>query len=182
MAEGTTASFIRPAEFWRELGLRADQTVVHLGCGPGFYLIPAAIIVGKKGRAIGIDILTHMLAETEARARRAGVADWVQTKRADLEGSMGSGLEAGMAHWVLVANILHQAKPAAILAEAVRLVRTDGAVAIVEWDTAATPFGPPVEARVSSVDAIAAAETVGLTVARQWRPSPYHYGLVLRHG
>lgn len=173
-------SFIRPDELWHNLGLRAGQTMVHLGCGPGFYLVPAAQIVGTNGKVIGIDIQAHLLAEAEGRAERNGVADIVHTIRADLETDKGSTLPPATADWVLVANILHQAVPQAILREAARIVRPDGSVVVVEWDVGASPFGPPTEMRISKPDTVATAEAAGLKIAREFKPSPYHYGLILK--
>ena len=178
MAEAN--SFIRPDELWREVGLAAGQTVVHLGSGPGFYLIPAAKIVGKAGQAIGIDLIADLLEETEGRARREGVAESIQTIRANLENPAGSTLPDQSADWVLVANILHQSDPAAILTEATRLVKPTGQVLIIDWDTAASPLGPPAEVRVPRAVAREQAEGAGLTVQKEFDPSPYHYGLLLK--
>ena len=111
-------SFIRPEDLWESVGLRANQTIVHLGCGAGFFLIPAARVVGHGGKAIGIDIRTDMLAEVESRARREHVEEVVKTRRANLEQPNSSALEDISADWVLVANILHQADPQTILQEA----------------------------------------------------------------
>lgn len=171
-------SFIRPDDIWREIGLRADQVIVHLGCGPGFYLIPAARIVGKHGKAIGVDILTSMLEEVEGRSRHANVGETVQTVRANLEDSSGSTLPPDSADWVLVANILHQSNPEKILQEAHRLLRAAGKVVIIEWDTAATPLGPPADKRVPESHVRALAEQLGLALDRAFKPSPYHYGLI----
>lgn len=178
----TTTAFVRPDEMWRTVGLRAGQTVVHLGCGPGFYLIPAAIIVGATGTAIGVDILVHLLAEVESRARYAGVPRSVKTVRANLENPQGSMLPDSSADWVLVANILHQADHAKIFGEARRLVKDDGRVVIVEWDTVATPLGPPAALRVAKQEALTAAEGSGLVLERAFVPSPYHYGVILKPG
>ena len=172
-------SFIRPDEFWRGVGLRADQTVVHLGAGAGFYLIPAARIVGKRGHAIGIDILPDMLAEIENKARREGLEDIVKTIRADLEQPQGSRLPENSADWVLVANILYQSDPVKILHEAARVVAHNGRVVVVEWDTVASPLGPPTNQRIARDEALAGIEQAGLAVEKELRPSPYHYGFVL---
>lgn len=173
-------SFIRPEDLWSTVGLRAEQTVVHLGCGAGFYLIPAARIVGKNGKVIGLDILPDMLAEAQSRAEREEVADIVQTKRANLENPQGSGLEENIADWVLVANILHQASLNMILKEAMRIVAHNGHVLIVEWDTIASPFGPPADQRISQEEVRAAAIAAGFSVEKEFRPSQYHYALVLK--
>lgn len=173
-------SFIRPHDLWDSVGLRADETVVHLGCGAGFYLIPAARIVGSYGKAIGYDILPDMLAEVENRARREQLEDIIKTKRVDLEKPEATELEPASINWVLVANILHQSDPAAILKEAVRIVADAGRVLVVEWDTAASPFGPPAASRIPKQDVIKVAESVGLALEKDFRPSLYHYGLVFK--
>ena len=177
MAE--TQSFIHPETLWREVGLAAGQTVVHLGCGAGFYLVPAARLVGADGKVIGIDLMADLLEEAEGRARREGVDEVVQTIRANLENPEGSTLEADSADWVLVANILHQSSPTAILTEAARLVKPAGQVLVLDWDTAASPLGPPAEVRVPESAAREQAEAAGLALVKAWRPSPYHYGLLL---
>lgn len=177
----TTQSFIRPEEFWRALGLRAGQTVAHLGCGAGFYIIPAAKIVGSKGKVVGIDILPDMLSEVENKAKRAGVTNIVKTIRSNLENERGSTLDDASVDWVLVANILHQSQPAKILTEAARIVKGDGSIVVIDWDTAATPFGPPTQHRLSEVEVQHIVSQSSLVIKHRFAPSPYHYGLVLQH-
>lgn len=172
-------SFIRPEELWRDVGLRADQVVVHLGCGAGFYMIPAAIIVGKRGQVIGVDLLSDMLAEAANRARRAGVEPIIRTVRGNLENERGSTLENASADWVLVANVLYQSDPAKIIGEAARIVKPSGSIIIIEWDTAATPMGPPSSKRIAKSEVTSLVEQAGMTVAKEWHPSPYHYGLIV---
>ena len=172
-------TFIRPDEFLRSLGLRAGETVVHLGCGAGFYLVPAAELVGKTGKVYGIDLLPDMLAEAENRAQQRGVTSIIRTIRADLEQPNGSTLADASADWVLVANILHQADSHKVLAEAKRIVKPTGTVVILEWESGATPFGPPVAKRLSKAQTMDAAQQLGFTIRRELTPSPYHYGLLL---
>lgn len=174
----SSSSFIRPEDFWRQVGLRAGQKVAHLGCGAGFFLIPAARLVGKDGSAIGVDLMANLLAEVENRARRNGLDSVVHTIRADLETTKGSQLPSGSVDVVLVANILHQAHPEAILSEARRIVASNGRVVVVEWGIYATPFGPLPEKRISKEKVILIAEKYGLQLQQEIDPSPYHYGLI----
>ena len=37
-------------------GLEAGQTVLEVGCGPGFFTVPAARLVGEGGRILAFDI------------------------------------------------------------------------------------------------------------------------------
>jgi ubiquinone/menaquinone biosynthesis C-methylase UbiE len=174
-------SFIRPDEMWHTLGLRAGQTVAHLGCGAGYYLIPAAKIVGTNGSVIGVDIRADILSEAMNRATRESVEKIVRTVRGNLEGERGSTLEDGSIDWVLVANVLHQSDPLKILTEAARIVKANGSVIVIDWDVAATPFGPPNEHRLSETEAQHLINQVKLTLKHRFSPSPYHYGLVVGH-
>lgn len=176
MAESN--SFIRPDALWQSLGLRAEQTVVHLGCGAGFYLIPAAGIVGPKGKVIGIDIRQDMLDEVTNRAHRHNLDSIVHVLRANLENTPGSPLPEKSADWVLVANILHQSDPATVLAEAKRIAAASGHIVVIEWNTSATPFGPPVGKRKDANEIKEIAQSLGLTLSKEFVPSPYHFGLL----
>ncbi len=40
---------------WKTAGFRAGQTILDLGCGPGFCTRELAYIAGKEGKVIGID-------------------------------------------------------------------------------------------------------------------------------
>lgn len=58
------------------------STVVDIGCGAGMDLLLAAIIVGPRGHAIGVDMTDSMLHKAEAAAAEAGVSN-VELRRGD---------------------------------------------------------------------------------------------------
>lgn len=174
------ASFIHPENIWRKLGLQAGQSVIHLGSGPGFFLVPAAKLIGENGKAVGVEIRSDMLSEMEGRAKRENVSNVVKSIRADLEQEKGSGLQQASFDWVLIANILHQAQPEAIIKEAARLVKDTGSVVVVEWDTVATPLGPPAEQRITQEKVEEMATQFSLKTEKKLKPSPYHYGIVFK--
>ena len=49
-----------PYKILERAGLKPGQTVLEVGCGPGFFTIPAAKIVGKEGKVYAVD--THPMA------------------------------------------------------------------------------------------------------------------------
>ena len=171
-------TFIRPEILWQTIGLKAGQTVIHLGCGPGFYLIPAAKIVGPSGKAIGVDIRPDMVAEAASRATREGVGTIVQTIHANGEDMKPANLPEGSADWVLLVNILHQSHPAKVIGEARQLMKPAGHVIVISWSTAATPFGPPLDNRLSVSEMNDILTAAKLKVVKNFTPSPYHYGLI----
>jgi ubiquinone/menaquinone biosynthesis C-methylase UbiE len=54
--------------------IKSGDTVVDVGCGPGFFTIPMARMVGEKGLVIAADINRGMLKRVKRRAERAGVS------------------------------------------------------------------------------------------------------------
>lgn len=53
----------------KEVGIRKSQTVLDFGCGPGHYTIPAARIVGEKGRVYALDKSRISLYKVAKRAK-----------------------------------------------------------------------------------------------------------------
>lgn len=54
--------------------------VLDIGSAMGFFSIPLARMVGPSGRVICVDVQSGMIAALEKRARKAGVADSIETR------------------------------------------------------------------------------------------------------
>jgi len=54
--------------------LQAGDTAVDFGCGPGFFTLPMAKMVGPGGRVVAVDLQAEMLERLKVRAERAGLA------------------------------------------------------------------------------------------------------------
>jgi len=58
----------RAIDAWRRAGIAAGQTVVDVGCGPGYASLDLAELVGSSGRVIAIDRSQRFLAALDAAA------------------------------------------------------------------------------------------------------------------
>src|SRR3989338_787821 len=172
--------FLRPDQFWTDRELRANQTVIHLGCGPGFFLLPAARVVGPHGHIIGVDIREDMLREVEGQARREGLSDIIQTIRSDLEAGPTKAIKSHSADWTLLVNILPQADPKKIIREAKRVTKPGGIIITVEWLLSQTTIGPPVANRITRSEILSIIDELKLKLYKTFSPSPYHYGLLIK--
>ena len=79
--------FRDPYKALRAAGLQSGQQVLEVGCGPGFFTIPAAKIVGETGNVTAIDVnplaVEHVQAKIMAQSvinAKALWADAAQTK------------------------------------------------------------------------------------------------------
>jgi len=69
----------------RHAALQPGETVLDVGCGAGIDTILAARVVGPTGRAIGLDLLEEMCERARGHAREAGVAEWTEFVRGEME-------------------------------------------------------------------------------------------------
>jgi ubiquinone/menaquinone biosynthesis C-methylase UbiE len=67
--------FRDPYEALRAAGLRTGQEVLEVGCGPGFFTIPAAKMVGDEGRVYALDINPLALGRVRQKVEQEGVTN-----------------------------------------------------------------------------------------------------------
>ncbi len=61
-----------PYKVLRAAGLRPGQRVLEVGCGPGFFTVPAAEIVGKEGIVRAIDVSPLAVERVRGKIQQAG--------------------------------------------------------------------------------------------------------------
>ena len=84
----------RVSDAWRRAGFTTGQTLLDLGCGPGYATLDLAGIVGPAGRVIGIDRSRRFLGAGAARARALGLQN-IEWREQDLD---ETDLPAALAH------------------------------------------------------------------------------------
>ncbi|OFW64425.1 MAG: methyltransferase type 11 [Actinobacteria bacterium RBG_13_63_9] len=60
--------------------IREGMTVLEIGPGMGFFTIPAAVLVGARGRVITVDVQEKMLNVLMRRAKKYGVAERIDAR------------------------------------------------------------------------------------------------------
>ena len=70
--------------------VREGMIVLEPGCGMGYFTLPLARMVGPRGRVVAVDVQPRMLSALGRRARKAGLADRIDIRRA---GAGGLGTE-----------------------------------------------------------------------------------------
>ncbi|MBL7065957.1 MAG: class I SAM-dependent methyltransferase [Anaerolineae bacterium] len=74
--------FRDPYKALNAAGLKPGQKVLEVGCGPGFFTVPAAKIVGEKGSVHALDINPLAIERVQQKIKQEGVAN-VKTILAD---------------------------------------------------------------------------------------------------
>jgi ubiquinone/menaquinone biosynthesis C-methylase UbiE len=120
----------RTLEGWRHAGFSVDQTIVDVGCGPGYATLDLAEIVGPSGRVIALDRSRRFLNALEAVSKQRGLPQ-ISTLELDLDTAKLPELKADGAwvRWVFcfVTN------PRDLLVRIAETVRPGGALVIHEY-------------------------------------------------
>jgi len=109
-------------------GVRPGQAVLEIGCGTGFFTIPAARRLGPQGSLVAMDILPVSVAAVAARVSAAGLTN--------VRVIEGSALDTQLAAESVDVALVFGVVPApglplkGLLAEMHRVLRPDGTMAV----------------------------------------------------
>ena len=142
----SSESLLDKAAILAALGVHDGQTVLDAGCGNGYMAREFAVLVGPQGKVYALD--PDAIAIAALRAQTAGtnivavVGDITTT----------TPLPTSAFDLVYLSTVVHGFSPEqfkGFVAEVERLLAPHGRLAIVEIVKRETPFGPPLNRRLS---------------------------------
>jgi ubiquinone/menaquinone biosynthesis C-methylase UbiE len=162
--------------------IKAGNIAADFGCGNSlFFLYALLTLVGEKGTVYAIDVLPQII-DTIKREIRHHNLNGIIPLQANLDQAKGLELSAKLLDKIFIISTLHQSSNSlGMISEAARVLKDDGAIVIVDWHTDSVhPLGPHHSRRLSEQAVIEAAETLGLSLYKQFKAGPYHYGLIFK--
>jgi ubiquinone/menaquinone biosynthesis C-methylase UbiE len=168
-----------PEKIISQLGVKKGMTVADLACGPGFFVVPLARVVGKDGRIFAVDRSEIMLGYLRSyMARSKTDSRIVKIVEADVS---KTSIPSSSCDIVLFANILHDIDDPKMFFEEVKRISKPNAIAAdVDWKDVDNGFGPPLEIRMSETKAREIFQKNGLKLERSIDAGPYHYGILIK--
>ena len=91
-------------KFLKDIGIKSGQSVLDFGCGVGNYTIPAAVVVGERGKVYAVDKNKQSLDELTQRAEKAGLKN---IKRIDVSEEIKVALQNESVGVVLLYDVIH---------------------------------------------------------------------------
>jgi ubiquinone/menaquinone biosynthesis C-methylase UbiE len=164
-----------PENVLAEIGLQPGMTFMDVGCGQGFFTIPAAKIVGESGKVYASDINQINVNKLREKVNAAGLMNVIiQTGKAeDLK------LCEACADIIFFGIVLHDFQdPSKVLANAHSMLKPTGRLVDLDWKKEPMEFGPPMNRRFSEEKAIKLIESSGVKVQTTKASGLYHYLIV----
>ncbi|HSE40989.1 MAG TPA: methyltransferase domain-containing protein [Acidobacteriota bacterium] len=120
----------RALDSWRRAGFTVGQTLVDIGCGPGFATLDLAEIVGPSGRVIAIDRSNRFITALQSAIQLRGI-DNVSTLELDLNDAELPSLNADGAwcRWVFA----FVKNPRDLLQRISTMLKTGGILVVHEY-------------------------------------------------
>jgi len=114
---------------WERLNLvKEGQSFLDYGCGTGWFTIPAARIVGMRGKVYALDCFLHQLKIVEERSRKEGLTN-IET----ILSNNRTGLPDESIDIVWMCDVFHEVEQRrAVLEELHRVLKREGVLAIYD--------------------------------------------------
>ena len=114
---------------WEQDNLvQEGQTFLDYGCGTGSFTIPAAKIIGTKGKVYALDYLPPQLKIIDEQSRKEGLTN-IETILSDSK----TGLPDECIDVIWMCDVLHEIKEKrAVLEELHRVLKNEGVLAIYD--------------------------------------------------
>jgi ubiquinone/menaquinone biosynthesis C-methylase UbiE len=116
-------------KLWQKAGFRYGQTLLDLGCGPGFATLELARLVGDSGQVHAIDAADNFIAYLDSCIQAGGLQN-IQAQTGDVHAInyADASMDGVFARWLLC----FVQDPEKVLAEVARVLRPGGV--FVAWD------------------------------------------------
>lgn len=141
---------IDTVKFFQELDLKKGAIFLDVACGRGAYSLAVADIIGQNGRVYAVDLWQEGILSLRKEAASKGIQN-VATFVSDV--AQNIPVENDCVDVCLMATVLHDLVAdkveQQVLQEIVRVMKSEGTLAIVEFYKKEGPPGPPNPVRLS---------------------------------
>jgi ubiquinone/menaquinone biosynthesis C-methylase UbiE len=166
-------NILDPASIFEKLELKAEMVFADLGCGTGFFSIPAARRVKK---VFALDIAQEMLDILRENIKKEKITNI----EVILSGESSIPLSNKSIDILFMANVFHELEDkSALLREVKRVLKMNGRLMIIDWKKMEMDFGPPLQERLDEKEVIDTCYGAGFEFLERSNVGPYNYLLIV---
>lgn len=164
--------FLNPEIIIDKLGLTGEMVLADLGCGTGFFSIPASRRVKK---VYALDIQQRMLDILLDKIKKGKITniEVILTEESSIP------LPGNSVDVLILVNVFHELDDrSSILKEVKRVLTSKSRLMIIDWKKIKMDAGPPIEERLDEKEVIGICCENGFNILEQSYAGPYNYFLV----
>lgn len=166
--------FLNPDSILEIAKLGREMIFADLGCGTGYFAIPASWRVKK---VYALDVQQEMLDILRGKIKTEKITN-IETI---LSEESAIPLPDGSVDVLFMANVFHELEDRnSILKEGRRVLSGKGKLIIVDWKKIEMDFGPPLEERVTAGEVTSICKDNGFIFQGQENAGPYNYLLIFK--
>jgi len=144
-----------------DIGLKPGETFIDVGCGEGFFAIPAARLVGKSGKVYGLDTDEESIKILRENAKKE--------KLENLKSKVGAAEDTILcercADIVFFGLDFHDFNdPEKVLMNAKKMLKPKGKLVDLDWKKESMNKEPLLQTRFSKKEAIRRIESAGFKI------------------
>jgi ubiquinone/menaquinone biosynthesis C-methylase UbiE len=160
------------------IGLVPGMVFIDVGCGDGYFAIPAARMVGPQGKVYAVD----SDAGAVGRLREQAAAERLDNLVTEVREAEDTVLCEGCADFVFFGIDLHDFwDPLQVLKNAKKMLHPGGFLIDLDWKDQPMECGPPLQKRFSQDKATHLIESAGFEPVSATDSGIYHYLIIASH-
>jgi|YelNatPaOPRAMG01_1025707.scaffolds.fasta_scaffold03290_9 ubiquinone/menaquinone biosynthesis C-methylase UbiE len=166
-----------PEATLKSIGLKPGMVFADVGCGSGFFTIPAAQLVGSKGLVYAVDANPAAIEALMAKAYEKGL----KNIRATVALAEDTVFCIRCVDVVFYSTVLHDFHdPIRVLLNAKKMLLPNGKLVDIDWKKKDMLFGPPKHVRFSEEQSITLIKEAGFTVESLTQLNDYQYMIIAK--
>ena len=160
-----------PDDILAHLAIESTSVVADIGCGPGYFTIPAARMT--EATVYGVDVSTEMLRILDERTTQQGLTN-ISTLESKAE---HVALPDHSVDRLICSLVLHEVDDLLqTLKEFKRILHPNGKVLFLEWEKKSMEVGPPLHERIEAEELLRLVKLAGFRCEAS-SPNPFQYML-----
>ena len=161
---------ISPSKILSEVNMKEDLFAADLGCGTGFFTIPASEILGKDGKIYAFDIDNKMLTYLRTRIEAPNIIPIL------IEDAYKIPLKNYFLDFALTAFILYEVSDYKnFLQEVKRILKHNAILVILDWIKKDQDKGPSIHQRIFQQDLIQVLYDMNFKILQSRVINHFHY-------
>lgn len=148
------------------------MSVADIGAGTGYFLIPAARVVGMESDVYAVDTSKELLRRLESRKLYSNI------RVVHSSDGYAFKIKTGAIDYVIASLIIHENNPVRFLKEIRRIMKRGGTLLVIDWRKDALRSGPPLEERLEPQEVKHFCKAAGLNPKRSLNLNSRYYAVV----